>query len=580
MDNIATLKGLKCPYCGCEQVNVTGTKGALGASLATSLAFGAVGNLVAGSKAAANQATEPLQYKCVNCKKKFESMPLIAPAEDVLPVPCTVTFTRVGSFVGAAVPQIVHINGVKVGAVKNGKSISFTTSNRYNVIFVSDQSGVAYKGDYRFEAQPGGNVTVRFKRRFLDAPINSNVPPVSAAQIVAVPSYPSSVSAQALESGSRPQVRFCTKCGASLGSQSMFCPSCGEKRYAPGEAASSLAGNMQYASQGAALSAKPSRAVVTFITLAISWILLLLIQGAYRGRLWFNADVTLFMVLAMLGTCSYLLLQKEVGYKLSGIAFGLITVFLSAGTTLSIIVNNRRVGFFSLADALGFKDPYYWTLFRHALLFTALTLGASILAGYILRHKPDKARIIGTAGIAGGVYALCSLFSWLIQNRHNLNRVVNTNLLSVILGIICDALILFLAMRFLYSLCHMQQSRVRLFGIGKAWAIIATIGVTISLFVILGAVYGGSRSRYYYTPSLLQAIAGAIGYIMLLCKRRTGLYIILASAVLVLGGQFLSSIVGLQYQPSRYGPMLFGSIIAGLNPLFAWLSVRAADRRG
>ena len=168
METVATLKGLKCPRCGSEHLTVTGKKGALGASIATGAAFGAIGNLVAARQANANTATEPLQYKCQNCANKFESLPAVAPPEDVLDTPCTITFTRLGSFVGMAVPQFVHNNGVNLGSVKNGKSIAFTTNNRYNVLFVTDQFGVAFKSEYRFEAQPGSSVSVRFKRKFLD----------------------------------------------------------------------------------------------------------------------------------------------------------------------------------------------------------------------------------------------------------------------------------------------------------------------------------------------------------------------------------------------------------------------------
>lgn len=167
MEAIATLKGLKCPSCGSENINVKGVKGSLGKSIATGVAFGAIGNMVAGSSAAKNLTTEPLEYKCAGCGSKFVSGPLLAVEEDILSAPCTVTFERVGSFVGMAVPQIAYINGMKLGPVKNGKTISVQTFNRYNTMFVTDQYGVAFKSSYRFEALPGGAVLVRFKRKFL-----------------------------------------------------------------------------------------------------------------------------------------------------------------------------------------------------------------------------------------------------------------------------------------------------------------------------------------------------------------------------------------------------------------------------
>lgn len=167
MSQVASLKGLKCPHCGSETLSVTGVKGAAGAAVVSGLAFGSLGNIVAGKNAVKNIITDPLQYKCANCKKKFESMPLVASVEDVLEEVCTVTFTREKSFVGAIVPQIVYLNGVKIGPVKNGESIQFTTQNRYNVLFVTDQYGVAFKSEYRFEAESGGQVSAYFKRGFV-----------------------------------------------------------------------------------------------------------------------------------------------------------------------------------------------------------------------------------------------------------------------------------------------------------------------------------------------------------------------------------------------------------------------------
>jgi DNA-directed RNA polymerase subunit RPC12/RpoP len=224
MNPIATLKGLSCPHCRSEQLTVTGTKGALGAAIATGAAFGAIGNLVAGSDAAADRSTGPLQYKCASCGKKYESLPLIAPPEDVLAAPCTVTFTRMKSFVGAVVPQIAYINGIKLGAVKNGQSISFTTNNRYNVMFVTDQYGVAFKSEYRFEAQHGGSISVQFNRKFLDA-YNAPLPGAPAN-----PPITQQAPSMTPPSPAGKQTGFCTNCGNPLISEAAFCPNCGEKR--------------------------------------------------------------------------------------------------------------------------------------------------------------------------------------------------------------------------------------------------------------------------------------------------------------------------------------------------------------
>lgn len=162
----ASLYNLKCPACGSAEVMVLGVKGALGKSMATGLAFGAIGNLVAGNSAAKNMATEPIEYKC-GCGNKFQSMPHVAGADEILPQPCTIQFERLSSFVGGAVPQIVYLNGEKMGPVKNGKTLALTTHLRYNTVFVTDQHGLAFKDVLRFEAQPQGMVSVRFNRKFM-----------------------------------------------------------------------------------------------------------------------------------------------------------------------------------------------------------------------------------------------------------------------------------------------------------------------------------------------------------------------------------------------------------------------------
>jgi len=62
----------------------------------------------------------------------------------------------------------VWLNGVKVATIDNGKTITFETSVRHNVIFLTDQYGVAFKDDYRFEAKSGGTMEFQFKRKFFN----------------------------------------------------------------------------------------------------------------------------------------------------------------------------------------------------------------------------------------------------------------------------------------------------------------------------------------------------------------------------------------------------------------------------
>ena len=165
--NYPSLHKLTCPKCGQKDLKVLGTKGAKGASIGVGMAFGAIGNLVASSLSKDEAAVQPVQYQCKACKNKFDSLPLNAEPDEILEQPCTINFNRLSSFVGMAVTQGVWLNGVKVGSIDNGKSMTFQTFTKHNTVYVTDQYGVVIKDDFKFEAQSGGTQDINFKRKFV-----------------------------------------------------------------------------------------------------------------------------------------------------------------------------------------------------------------------------------------------------------------------------------------------------------------------------------------------------------------------------------------------------------------------------
>lgn len=164
--NFPSTHELACPECKSNNLKILGTKGAKGTAVGVGMAFGAIGNLVANSISKNDYTIQPVKYKCNSCGKKFDSLPFNAKPEEILDKPCTITFKRLSSFVGMAVSQNVWLNGVKVGSIGNGKSITFQTFVKYNTVFVTDQYGVAFKDSYKFEAQSGGTEDIRFKKKF------------------------------------------------------------------------------------------------------------------------------------------------------------------------------------------------------------------------------------------------------------------------------------------------------------------------------------------------------------------------------------------------------------------------------
>lgn len=163
--NEPSLHNLKCPHCGANDFKILGAKGSKGKSAASG-AFGAVGALVMNAISKDGKSLESVNYKCVSCRKKFTSLPLVATPDEILSAPCKISFKRMSGFMGMAVSQTVWLNGIKIASVGNGKTIEFQTMIKYNTLFVTDQSGVAFKGDYKFEAQPNGSMEVKFKRKF------------------------------------------------------------------------------------------------------------------------------------------------------------------------------------------------------------------------------------------------------------------------------------------------------------------------------------------------------------------------------------------------------------------------------
>jgi len=141
-------------------------KGAMGKAVGMGIALGAVGNMLANDASKDDYTYAPLNYKCETCHKKFEAFPYAAQPDEILQQPCKIIFTRLSSFIGMFVSQSIWLNGIKIGSVKNGKTIEFVTHIKSNIIFVTDQYGMAFKTDYRFEARSGGSVGVKFKRKF------------------------------------------------------------------------------------------------------------------------------------------------------------------------------------------------------------------------------------------------------------------------------------------------------------------------------------------------------------------------------------------------------------------------------
>jgi uncharacterized membrane protein YhaH (DUF805 family) len=156
---------LKCPACASVEYKPLGTKGFAG-RFVVNLFFGLLAGAIYSKSEQNNVEEREIIYKCSKCGHKWESFPVKAGAGSLLETPCEIHFTRQGNFVGMAMAQFVYLNGRKIGAVKNGESITFTTERKQNMIFVTDHTGGAFDSR-RFDAFPGGSIKFRFSRKFV-----------------------------------------------------------------------------------------------------------------------------------------------------------------------------------------------------------------------------------------------------------------------------------------------------------------------------------------------------------------------------------------------------------------------------
>ncbi|MDR0583758.1 MAG: DUF805 domain-containing protein [Treponema sp.] len=156
---------LKCPACASVDYKPLGTKGFFGRAV-VNLFFGFIAGAIYSKSQQNNTGDRLIVYKCSKCGNKWEAFPVKAGEGGRLERPCEIYFTRMGNFVGMAMAQFVYLNGRKIGPVKNGETITFTTERKQNLIFVTDHTGGAFDSR-RFDAPPGGHIEFRFSRKFV-----------------------------------------------------------------------------------------------------------------------------------------------------------------------------------------------------------------------------------------------------------------------------------------------------------------------------------------------------------------------------------------------------------------------------
>lgn len=164
-NTIPTIYGKSCPHCGSRELRVKKVRGGNNAWHDPAELWAGNTEAVQGLHSAAFvRSLNPITYKCQGCKRGFTSLPVKAADSELLAQPCTITFERVPRFNGTANEHFPYINGIGMNPIHRKGSITIKSPLKHNTIFVTDNTLRGYKGIWSFEALPGENVHISYKR--------------------------------------------------------------------------------------------------------------------------------------------------------------------------------------------------------------------------------------------------------------------------------------------------------------------------------------------------------------------------------------------------------------------------------
>ena len=323
----------------------------------------------------------------------------------------------------------------------------------------------------------------------------------------------------------------------------------------------------------------PMRAVWAAVAFALAWFVLAAVQLGFMGSLAYTRISFTCLGAAVLASGLYLVSRDDMRWRVSGAACGLVSALLLSGTQfVEFHVQAFRQ---DINLTRFFVDPVFTTNIGYNVLTVVLCLGA-VLAFSTLRKTADAKKPLPCAGVGAGVYALARLaLMWRTIGMllTNPDPLLTQSAVPSITSILGTAALVFLSYLAVFALCAMQNAPVKLRGLGLAWAWLALVGAVASIaLVVYTAIAGhsGPIQGAVYAYSLIIGLSACVGYILLLLGKRTGLYVILLGAGLLLAAQIVGALTSI----GRIGwaDTLLSSLLGALNPLFAYLAVRSADK--
>ena len=337
----------------------------------------------------------------------------------------------------------------------------------------------------------------------------------------------------------------------------------------------------------ATLPEAPERAAWAAGALTAGWLLLMLCQIGPLRSLSYSSYGYLLIAGGILGSAVYLMARSELQWRLFGAGAGLVSAILLNAGAMSVNRAQLMQQGMGLSIFFFFREPPYLRSFCNCLLAAALGLGAALLVS-ILNKKEGPGRVRLSALAAAAVVFLVRMYSQTHILRYIFKakiqpppRVLFMQVLSVIMPCLAPALAVYLVCMAVWYLCRMSHTRVKLRGLGFAWACLALAGSLGSILITWRSFAAAGPAGLQipgisvpFTSQIILGLCGLVGYALLLSRRRAGLYVIVIGIGLMLGAQALQGLVaGSRFVRALVVPALFGA----LNPLFAWLAVRAGE---
>jgi hypothetical protein len=341
-------------------------------------------------------------------------------------------------------------------------------------------------------------------------------------------------------------------------------------------------------------SHKNMRAVFAAAAFFAGWILLAVFHTTLWPGLRVSSIASNLLAISIFAVGVYLVSQNGAIWKILGVGSGLLSVplIVASERITEMEFTFRKFGF---ADIFSISHP----LFQRSLLNNAVMVLFCLAAVYIVSmlyksEGKDKVRLCAlTACLAYIVFFFVSpnfLLNSLTQMRYFGLFRYKMSLIRILINLlpfIAVFIVLYLIAVSMYSLCNSQKTRVKLHGIGLVWAWLALAGSVVVIVLCLVAGFtvrvktGIAPTGYLFAFNLLLGISAFTGYLLLIIKKRMGLYVILIGVGLMLGIQLTGTFYYSPLSIRSAGLVLAAiapSVLGALNPLFAYLAVRAGDK--